>query len=883
VGVVTNTVTAPVPNQNVAPGANLNVIASGSSTTGNITGWEVFLDNTRVYSISTTSAPALNVNILIPTSTALGNHTITVKAYDGSGAHTDKPVTIVVANPVAGVVTLTVTSPASGASFAVNALINYAANATTTGGGITGWEIWFDSVRIYTLSGSGLSSISQNLSSPAGTVAGSHTILFKAWDNTGTLKMTSVPITITGAVVFSPGYPPSTKPVSSFSTHNVAMYSGYNQTNFPGLFTGTTNHDGVNIAVNPAFVDDSENAAAPMVISKETVRNYLALNPDGSSAFPGRIGMHYQAWWGLTSHPAIGMSDLNSTDVLRQVQDMYDRGYDLVIFDWNSPTVTTVCNDAIVDLFAAACNTVGLNFAIMIDQQYFAHNGYTTATYQSGIITGINHLMDRYASHPRYEHYTLAGSSRPLILLWNVASVAGANVDWTAVSAAVTSHANPLLIHYQASGFTVAKSDGSLAWLSSSADSSSDPSGSSYLTSSFFPACSAHPSQICLSSNWKGFNGTLTRSTSWSLGKYIDQRAGQTWLDVWQTNSAYISTGGRLDFICTITGDDFQEGSGVMCGIRTDVVVGLQMVGNNLIFTVTGNTKTVRRYNLWGSRDGVTATLLSTMLPGGATQFDLTALPGLTVSGLYTLYLEAQGMPSLQNHMAPQTPQRQFTLNAVPPAAHLASDSVGGIAPLTVNFDASLSVDNDNSISNYRFDFGDGATQSGTAAGAQHIYTNPGVYTCILTVTDTAGLTGTDQVQLSVTVVIAGPPPSQVDITPIVTVLVSQTVVVYEIPLSSVAQSFTITLNGVEYLFLVRWSTQTGPQGTWILDIKDTSSNPILSGIPLVTGTDLLAPYGHLNIGGAIEVQTDGDNKVIPTYDSLGKNSRMFFIVTQNG
>jgi hypothetical protein len=295
---------------------------------------------------------------------------------------------------------------------------------------------------------------------------------------------------------------------------------------------------------------------------------------------------------------------------------------------------------------------------VMIDQQFWANNGSTTANYQADLIGAIQGLMDRYAANSAYEHYTFGGNSRPMLLLWDVdaqATSQGVTLDWNAISSAVVPHSNPLLIQYQASGFSVVKSDGSLSWIDSNADSSGHPpSGSAYLTSSFFPACTSHASLIHVSSVWKGFNGTLTKSAAWSLGKYISQQSGFTWLDVWAANANYVSGGGRLDYVCILTLDDFEEGSGFQCGIHNDVAIAASLAGNIVSFTQTGTESTVRQYNLWGTTDGTTAYLLATVLPGASKQFNLTNL-AVPSGGTYTLYVEAQGMPSIENKMAPQT------------------------------------------------------------------------------------------------------------------------------------------------------------------------------------------------------------------------------------
>jgi hypothetical protein len=98
---------------------------------------------------------------------------------------------------------------------------------------------------------------------------------------------------------------------------------------------------------------------------------------------------------------------------------------------------------------------------------------------------------------------------------------------------------------------------------------------------------------------------------------------------------------------------------------------------------------------------------------------------------------------------------------------------------------------------------------------------------------------------------------------------------VYEIPLSPQPQTFGITLAGTTYGFDVHWNVQNA---SWMIDIADASGNPIVSGIPMVTGADLLEQYSYLGFQFALVAQTDNSPDTVPTFDTLGTTSHLYAI-----
>lgn len=97
-----------------------------------------------------------------------------------------------------------------------------------------------------------------------------------------------------------------------------------------------------------------------------------------------------------------------------------------------------------------------------------------------------------------------------------------------------------------------------------------------------------------------------------------------------------------------------------------------------------------------------------------------------------------------------------------------------------------------------------------------------------------------------------------------------------EIPLTPDPQKFTITLSGIDYQLQVQYR-EAGGAG-WILDISDSTGNPLVNGIPLVTGVDLLGQYGYLGFGGRLWVQGANDPDDAPTFDDLGVGSKVYWV-----
>ncbi|WP_455208855.1 PKD domain-containing protein [Kaarinaea lacus] len=96
----------------------------------------------------------------------------------------------------------------------------------------------------------------------------------------------------------------------------------------------------------------------------------------------------------------------------------------------------------------------------------------------------------------------------------------------------------------------------------------------------------------------------------------------------------------------------------------------------------------------------------------------------------------------------------------LPPVARIAADVAQGYAPLTVNFDGSGSYDPESGPISWAWDFGDNTNS--VEVNPIHIYTVPGSYLAVLTVTDEIGNQG--QAELRIEVQAVNQPPEIINL-----------------------------------------------------------------------------------------------------------------------
>lgn len=100
---------------------------------------------------------------------------------------------------------------------------------------------------------------------------------------------------------------------------------------------------------------------------------------------------------------------------------------------------------------------------------------------------------------------------------------------------------------------------------------------------------------------------------------------------------------------------------------------------------------------------------------------------------------------------------------------------------------------------------------------------------------------------------------------------------VQEFPLiPASAQEMTITLGNKEYTIRFAWCDS--PEGGWFMDLYDLQLNPMIRGIPLTAGENVLQQFDYLEMPGEIRVQVDENPLLEPSFENFGIAGKVVFV-----
>jgi len=93
---------------------------------------------------------------------------------------------------------------------------------------------------------------------------------------------------------------------------------------------------------------------------------------------------------------------------------------------------------------------------------------------------------------------------------------------------------------------------------------------------------------------------------------------------------------------------------------------------------------------------------------------------------------------------------------------------------------------------------------------------------------------------------------------------------IYEIPLNNGNQKFSTRLGGTQYKLQLIYRVDT-----WFLDIFDNTENPLIAGLPLLMGDNLLIQHQHIISGSLYVLNTNEDE--IQQFTDLGTMIKLFW------
>ncbi|MEI6560947.1 MAG: Ig-like domain-containing protein [Verrucomicrobiota bacterium] len=200
----TVSLTSPVSGASYAAPANINLSATASDSDGSVTSVEFYNGTTRLAAVS--AAPYT----FTWTGVAAGSYPLTAKAYDNAGAvTTSAPITVTVLGATVNKPpTVSLTSPANGASFTPPATVTVSATAADSDGTITKVEFY-----------NGTTLLATKTTSPysvtfTGVPAGTYILTAKAYDNSGAATA-SAPATVNVAKAVTTANKPPTVSLTS--------------------------------------------------------------------------------------------------------------------------------------------------------------------------------------------------------------------------------------------------------------------------------------------------------------------------------------------------------------------------------------------------------------------------------------------------------------------------------------------------------------------------------------------------------------------------------------------------------------------------------------------------------------------------------------------
>src|SRR5581483_6160020 len=295
--------------------------------------------------------------------------------------------------------------------------------------------------------------------------------------------------------------------LASLTNHNTSAYVAYNETNFPANF-GTTswiNQNGTTMAVDPTQMDESLNPITPGHVSHVDVHTLIPSRPDL------RWFAHATPWFGTGSHINIGLVNNSDSYVAAMITDMESRGFNGVVIDWYGQGDGTDGVTQKIKSYLASQPGNTFTYIVMVDK------GVRGGANLTNLQAQINYCKAQYFSDPNYEREPLT-NGLPILMFFGVRAALGETS-----MAILKGRLGGQMVWVEQGTSYIGESweDECFEWTVqfNNGVNASDPFNLAAVVSDY-PTIQASGKKF-FGAMCARFNGTLTKSVGWSMGKYL--------------------------------------------------------------------------------------------------------------------------------------------------------------------------------------------------------------------------------------------------------------------------------------------------------------------------------------------------------------------------
>jgi len=431
-------------------------------------------------------------------------------------------------------------------------------------------------------------------------------------------------------------------PLASLTNHNTSAYSAYNSGGFNANFTPATSWvdtSGDTIPIDPTKTDRSLNPVTPGHVSKMDVHTLIPSRPDL------RWFAHATPWFGPGNHIQIGINCDSDAYVTAMINDMKNRGFNGVIINWYGKGDIT--DNVTMRVKRILSGTPGNTFTYILMMDKGVHGGTSTTNLEAQ----IRYCQTNYFTDPNYEKEPVSTGS-PILMFFGVRNAAGATAMTIAKNNTEASGGNMVWVEQGVSYINESWEDETFQWTDNFNQGTPPPVNNPFNLGSVigdYSTIKSHTKKafagIC-----SQFNGTLTKSVGWSLGKYLPSSNALCLVE----RAAEINANLNPNFtrMQWATWSDWEEGTAIEPGIENNVSLNVQLdaSGNLTCATVAGEPRSIDHYEIYASRDKVNAALIATAASGSSFTTNLNQLN--LPDGTYFIYVDAVGIPCVRDHMS---------------------------------------------------------------------------------------------------------------------------------------------------------------------------------------------------------------------------------------